>query len=339
MGTQKRLNPTFVKTDNSYNLCPGAENGSPQPQLKNLHIMENFNYPPIGRYINLMFDRGFKRVFGKPANKDILIAFLNEVIPEKHIVDLTYLNTEKEGLGPESHKSVFDVQCSIDDGSRIIVEVQNADQKFYLDRVLYYGSLPILDQPDCGGEYALMPVYVISILDFSLEHERWNGDVRSSYSIREDGTGELMSDALHFIFLELGRFNKKVTELANDKEKWYYCIRHMDRLTERPKPMQAEIFRRLFNVSEVEALPKQEREQYIREMNTERDIRNQKAFAHEQGLAQGIAQGLAEGEAKGKAEGKAESQREIAKNLAALGIAPATIAKATGLSEDEVRKL
>ena len=42
--------------------------------------MENFNYPPIGRYINLMFDRGFKRVFGKPANKDILIAFLNEVI-------------------------------------------------------------------------------------------------------------------------------------------------------------------------------------------------------------------------------------------------------------------
>ena len=104
-------------------------------------------------------------------------------------------------------------------------------------------------------------------------------------------------------------------------------------------------------MSEVEALPKLEREQYIREMNTERDIRNQKAFAHEQGLEQGIAQGLeqgkaeglAEGEAKGKiegkAEGKAESQREIAKKFLALGIDPATIAKATGLSEDEVRKL
>ena len=260
--------------------------------------------PAPGRYIDLMFDRGFKRVFGKPANKDILIAFLNEVIPEKHIV-----------------------------------EVQNADQKYYLDRVLYYGSLPILDQPDCGGEYALMPVYVISILDFCLEHENWNGDVRSSYSIREDGTGELMSDALHFIFLELGRFNKKVTELANDKEKWYYCIKHMDTLAERPKPMQAEIFRRLFNVSEVEALPKQEREQYIREMNTERDIRNQKAFAHEQGLAQGKAAGKAEGLAEGEAKGKAESRREIAKNLAALGMAPSTIAKATGLSEEEVRKL
>ena len=25
---------TLVKTDNSYNLCPGAENGSPRPQLK-----------------------------------------------------------------------------------------------------------------------------------------------------------------------------------------------------------------------------------------------------------------------------------------------------------------
>ena len=43
--------------------------------------------------------------------------------------------------------------------------------------------------------------------------------------------------------------------------------------------------------------------------------------------------------AEGLAEGKAESQREIAKNFLALGIDPATIAKATGLSEEEVRKL
>ena len=192
------------------------------------------------------------------------------------------------------------------------------------DRVLYYGSLPILDQPDSGGEYALMPVYVISILDFSLEHEIWNGDVRSSYSIREDGTGELMSDALHFIFLELGRFNKKVTELANDKEKWYYCIRHMDKLTERPKPMQAEIFRRLFNVSEVEALPKQEREQYIREMNTERDIRNQKAFAREQGMAQGKAEGLVEG------------KLEVARAMLAKGMDISLVSELTGLTVEQL---
>ena len=41
----------------------------------------------------------------------------------------------------------------------------------------------------------------------------------------------------------------------------------------------------------------------------------------------------------GLAQGKAESQREIAKNLTALGMDPATIAKAIGLSEEEVRKL
>ena len=113
----------------------------------------------------------------------------------------------------------------------------------------------------------------------------------------------------------------------------------MHKLVERPAVMKAAIFERLFQVAEVEALPKLEREQYIREMNTERDIRNQKAFAHEQGLAQGLAQGIAQGLAEGEAKGKAESQREIAKNFLALGIDPATIAKATGLSEDEVRKL
>ena len=93
----------------------------------------------------------------------------------------------------------------------------------------------------------------------------------------------------------------------------------------------------------MEALPQKEKENYIKDMTTERDIINQREYARKEGIAAGKAEGLAEGEAKGlargKIEGKAESQREIAKNFLALGIDPATIAKATGLSEEEVREL
>ena len=121
----------------------------------------------------------------------------------------------------------------------------------------------------------------------------------------------------------------------------------MHKLVERPAVMKAAIFERLFQVAEVEALPQKEKENYIKDMTTERDIINQREYARKEGIAEGKAEGLAEGEAKGKAEGKiegkaegkAESQREIAKNFLALGIDPATIAKATGLSEEEVRKL
>ena len=305
--------------------------------------MKTSTYQPVGRYINLMFDRGFKRVFGKPANKDILIAFLNEVIPDRHIVDLEYLNTEKEGLSPFSKKSIFDVQCLIDDGSRIIIEIQKANQDNFCDRAVYYASLPVLDQLEMGEEYRLVPIIIISILNFTLPHEIDEGRIRTSYTIREDASGERLSNVLQFIFLELGNFKKSEDELDNDTEKWYFCLLNMHKLAERPAVMKAAIFERLFQVAEVEALPQKDKENYIKDMTTERDIINQREFARKEGLAQGIAQGLEQGKAKGlvegEAKGKAESQREIAKNLAALGMDPATIAKATGLSEEEVRGL
>ncbi|SDF79118.1 PD-(D/E)XK nuclease family transposase [Mucilaginibacter pineti] len=41
-----------------------------------------------------MTDFGFKRIFGTDPNKDLLIAFLNEVFRgRKHIVDLVYNKT------------------------------------------------------------------------------------------------------------------------------------------------------------------------------------------------------------------------------------------------------
>lgn len=49
--------------------------------------MESKNYE-IGKYVDLLNDLGFKHVFVREANKDILIAFLNEIIEDRVIVDL-----------------------------------------------------------------------------------------------------------------------------------------------------------------------------------------------------------------------------------------------------------
>jgi hypothetical protein len=52
----------------------------------------------MDRYINLFTDYGFKKVFGEEPNKDLLIAFLNELLGEKDRGrDLTYLNSEHLG--------------------------------------------------------------------------------------------------------------------------------------------------------------------------------------------------------------------------------------------------
>ena len=45
------------------------------------------------RYINPYTDFGFKKLFGEEANKDLLIDFLNQLLPEKHqIATLEFKN-------------------------------------------------------------------------------------------------------------------------------------------------------------------------------------------------------------------------------------------------------
>ena len=54
---------------------------------------------------------------------------------------------------------------------------------------------------------------------------------------------------------------------------------------------------------------------------------------------EGRAEGLAEGRAEGLEQGRMEERLSTARNLKKLGIAPDTIAQATGLSSEEIEKL
>ena len=86
-------------------------------------------------------------------------------------------------------------------------------------------------------------------------------------------------------------------------------------------------------------------------MTTARDTHNQieyaKEIAHEEGLEEGLAkgrvkgraEGLEEGLSKGRAEGREERNLEVAINFLQLGTPCEIVAKATGLSLEEVLKL
>ena len=56
----------------------------------------------------------------------VLIAFLNEIICDKKIVDIEHLRNEQQSQGADGKKSIYDIYCKTDEGSRIIVEMQNA---------------------------------------------------------------------------------------------------------------------------------------------------------------------------------------------------------------------
>ena len=70
-------------------------------------------------------------------------------------------------------------------------------------------------------------------------------------------------------------------------------------------------------------------------MTTARDTHNQIEYAKETGLEEGLAKGRAEG----REEGREDAKQQIAINLLQLGTPCEIVAKATGLSLEEVAKL
>ena len=123
-------------------------------------------------------------------------------------------------------------------------------------------------------------------------------------------------------------------ELANDEERFYFCIKHIHELGKRPENIAGEIFEKLFEKAKVAAMSEREYRNYLASMTTEADIRIAINSAEKRGLEQGRAEGLAEGEAQ-----KALAIASIARNLKAAGMSSQAIAQATGLSLEEVERL
>ena len=105
----------------------------------------------------------------------------------------------------------------------------------------------------------------------------------------------------------------------------------MGKLSERPGNLDGEVFRKLFEVAEFAKMDHRQQRQYIAKMTTDRDIKNQIAYARKEGLEQGLDKGLA--------QGKAEGAVAIAKALKAENVSIDVISRCSGLSEEEIAKL
>lgn len=275
-------------------------------------------------FIDLMLDYGFKHVFGMDEGKALMIGLLRVVLPEKDIVDLSFIQNQSLNFGSDTKRSVYDVQCKLKDGSRIIVEVQRCEQTDFKDRVLYYGTMPISTQTKKGSEYKLIPVYVIAFVNFNLQHgNNWKPKIVSTYKLLEEGGDDIMSENLTFIYVELRRFNKLAYDCRTFDEKLYFCMKHMHELKGRPRWFNEPFFETLFERSAVAKLKGEQLTEYYRAMTTERDIKNMIIFAERKGRAEGLAEGLA----------------EVARAMMAEKMDVALIARCTGLTVEQIQAL
>ena len=93
----------------------------------------------------------------------------------------------------------------------------------------------------------------------------------------------------------------------------------------------------MFESAEIATFTPQERIKYEYDMTTERDIRNQIAFAEQKGMdigkAEGLAEGKAEGIAEGIAEGRTQERQRIVEELRRQGIPEEVIQQAVSPSK------
>ena len=316
------------------------------------------------RYISLLTDFGFKRIFGTKPNKDLLINFLNSLFDGFQVIkDVKYLNSEHVGDVFAERKAIFDVYCENEHGEKFIVEMQNAYQKYFKDRSLFYSTFPIREQAPKGNEwdFKLNHIYTIALLNFNMNEDAFDKEkIRHHVKLCDTATHKIFYDKLEFIYVEIAKFNKSLDELKTLYDKWLYALKNLYKLTQRPKALCDKIFDRLFEEAEIARFTPQEQREYEASKMAYRDIKNsidtakregkeeglaegmEKGLAEgmEKGLAEGMEKGLAEGMEKGMAEGmeKGMNQRsfEIARKMLANGMDAATVMEITGLSAEEI---
>ncbi|MDX2286849.1 MAG: Rpn family recombination-promoting nuclease/putative transposase [Bacteroidia bacterium] len=272
------------------------------------------------KYINPFTDYGFKKLFGSEPNKELLIDFLNQVLPERHQVQsLSYTPTEQLGATELDRKAIFDLYCTSPSGERFIVEIQKAKQNFFKDRSVYYSTFPIQEQAKKGEwDFRLAAVYTVGILDFVFDEDKQDSEVRHEVKLKDQHC-QVFYDKLTFIYLEMPKFQKTEAELETNFDKWMYVLKHLHNLQNRPAALQERVFQKLFEAAEIARFQPEEKARYEASLKYYRDLKNvvDTSFM----------------------EGKAEKETDIILRAHAIGLALEVISQLTGKSVEEVQAI
>ena len=269
------------------------------------------------KYINLLTDFGFKRVFGTETNKALLIDFLNTLLPPHHqIKDLTFKNTENLGSTALDRKAIFDIYCEGENGERFIVEIQKAQQVYFKDRSIYYSTFPIQEQAEQGDwNYQLNPVYTVAVLNFTFQDYKDEDECLHIVELKDQNC-KVFYSRLKYIYIELPKFTKTLEESEDHLDKWLYVIKHLSELTEPPEPLESEvIFNQLFEVAQIANFSPAEQTSYQNSLKYYRDWYSVMETSRTKGWQEGRMQGLEEGLQQGMQRERTLILRQLSRIL------------------------
>ena len=186
-------------------------------------------------------------------------------------------------------------------------------------------------------------------------------------------TGNVFYDKIRFIYVQLPLFTKSLDMVDNRMEKWLFLLQNLQHLQKDvvEDNFVEPLFKEVVHLAEVVNMTKEQKLGYDASWKRYNDYHNTIDYAKKAGLQKGIEigrqqgmqkgieqgmqkgrlegkregrqegrlEGIEQGMQKGRLEGRQEEQLRTAKKLLSLNVPVDTIAKATGLSHQQILTL
>ena len=278
-------------------------------------------------------DRVFKLILTSPDSKPVLMDLISSVIGRK-VVGVEVRNNEPPPTDTEEKAERLDVNCQIDDGSQVDLEmqasrIQEEDDGKYQNlkgKSIYYLCDLHSSQSSKGVRRydRLARTYQVTFCSYTVFPER-SGYV-NSFSMRHDEDNELLSDAIHVVYVELSKLQetmKKSAAQMTDLEKWAIFFQYASE--------------RKYRDTVNEVIETKEELKMAGEllMSISQDERERAVFRSRRMYQTDRESDLATAEDRGRNR----RNLEIARNMLADNETISKIIKYTGLTEAEVNRL
>ena len=181
-------------------------------------------------------DRVFKLILTSKDSKPVLMDLISSIIG-KPVMDVEVRNNEPPPENAEEKAEQLDINCKIDDGTQVDIEMQasrieeetDGEHQNLKGKSVYYLCDLHSSQPSKGVKRydRLSRTYQVTFCSYTVFPER--KEYVNSFSMRHDKDNRLLSDAIHVVFVELSKLKEtmqKSVEEMTDLEKWAIFFRY-----------------------------------------------------------------------------------------------------------------
>ena len=188
-------------------------------------------------------DRVFKLLLTSPDSKPVLIDLISAIIGQK-VSNVEVRNNEVPPEDTDEKAERLDVNCVTDDGSQVdlemqasrIEEVSDGNHQNLKGKSIYY-LCDLHSSQSAKGKRRydkLARTYQVTFCSYTVFPERV--DYLNTYKLCNVQDGELLSDAIQIVYVELSKLKeiiKKSVSDMTDMEKWAVFFQYASEPTER----------------------------------------------------------------------------------------------------------